>query len=283
MHLATLISLLVGILPSLTKAVLDGVTYDEMRYLAHHASDAYSMENCTNPEGTVKLQVWTTGAKGYLTLDGQRKWIIMSFRGTYDAEDFQTDGNQTLVPYTVKGSEGCKNCTVHAGIQKAWAKNVDSVLTAIKNAKTAHPTYKIIVTGHSLGAFCGTTIAHEFTNVTAYGFAAFRAGNRAFANYQESLFLGTTFHRVTSLDDNVPQATTIEQGYYHGGTEYWIQKEPDPKPEDIKVCNGSEDQTCNAGHWTKPTDSQGVNAAHITYFIQVGTYNCTADPAKVPT
>jgi hypothetical protein len=68
----------VSSLPTFSNAALDAATYDEMKYLAHHASDAHAMETCQSPEGMAKLQTWTTGAKGYLALDGQRKWIIVS-------------------------------------------------------------------------------------------------------------------------------------------------------------------------------------------------------------
>lgn len=58
-------------------AAVDQQTYDSMLYNAHFSADAYAMPNCSYPEGTKRLQVYTTGAKGFLAVDGQRKWIIV--------------------------------------------------------------------------------------------------------------------------------------------------------------------------------------------------------------
>lgn len=61
----------------LAHAVVDAVTYDEMKYLVHHAFDAYNMANCTYPEGTTRVALWRNGTKGYLAVDNKRKWIIV--------------------------------------------------------------------------------------------------------------------------------------------------------------------------------------------------------------
>ena len=66
-------------LATLCAAAVDQQTFDNMVYSAHFSADAYPMPNCSYPEGTTRLQVYTTGAKGFLAVDGQRKWIIVRY------------------------------------------------------------------------------------------------------------------------------------------------------------------------------------------------------------
>ncbi|KAH8910045.1 alpha/beta-hydrolase [Coniochaeta sp. PMI_546] len=271
-------------------AAVDQQTFDNMVYSAHFSADAYPMPNCSYPEGTKRLQVYTTGAKGFLAVDGQRKWIILSFRGTYDDEDNRRNGMRNLVPYNITGSSGCQDCKVHEGYQQACGLNVDNIVQGIEAAWRLYPGYKVVVTGHSLGgaevALCGTSIAHTLGpgKVTAFSFAGLAAGNKEFAAYQDAGFPNKSFYRITSLNDTVPQQLKESQGYYHGGTEYWISKEPDPSPSDIVVCNGQSDINCNAGAVRNGTSSPGVTSAHGTYFFSLTRANCTQDPdpAKAP-
>lgn len=66
------------VLASWSSALIDQQTFDDMEYCAHLSSDAYAMSTCDDyPEGTQKLQTYTAGAKGYLSVDAQRKWIIV--------------------------------------------------------------------------------------------------------------------------------------------------------------------------------------------------------------
>ncbi|KAJ9155802.1 Alpha/beta-hydrolase [Coniochaeta hoffmannii] len=271
-------------LAAICAAAVDQETFDDMVYSAHFSADAYPMPNCSYPEGTKRLQVYATGAKGFLAVDGLRKWIILSFRGTYDDEDNRRNGMRTLVPYNITGSLGCQGCKVHEGYQQACGLNVDNIINDIKAALQAYPGYKVVVTGHSLGgaevALCGTSISHGLGpgTVTAFSFAGLAAGNEQFADYQDVGFPNKSFYRITSLNDTVPQQLTPAQGYYHGGIEYWISKEPSPSPGDIVVCNGQSDINCNAGAVKNGTSSPGVTSAHGTYFFSLTRANCTQDP-----
>lgn len=64
-------------LATVCSAAVDQQTFDNMVYSAHFAADAYPMPNCSYPEGTKRLQVYATGAKGFLAVDGLRKWIVV--------------------------------------------------------------------------------------------------------------------------------------------------------------------------------------------------------------
>lgn len=123
-------------------------------------------------------------------------------------------------------------------------------------------------------ALCGTSIAHALGpgNVTAYSFAGLAVGDEKFAAYQDAAFPDKSFYRITSLNDTVPQQLKPSQGYYHGGTEYWISKEPDPSPSDIVVCKGQSDINCNAGAVKNGTSSPGVTSVCIKKSIRPGRW-----------
>lgn len=70
-------SVLLLALAAMCSALIDQHTFDDMLYCAHFSADAYPMPNCSYPEGTKRLQVYMSGAKGFLAVDVQRKWIIV--------------------------------------------------------------------------------------------------------------------------------------------------------------------------------------------------------------
>lgn len=49
-------------------------------------------------------------------------------------------------------SKVCAGCRGFTGMYSAWAEVEAGVIAAVKSAKNSHPDYKVIVTGHSLGA-----------------------------------------------------------------------------------------------------------------------------------
>ncbi len=74
-------------LAAICAAAVDQEIFDDMVYSAHFSADAYPMPNCSYPEGTKRLQVYATGAKGFLAVDGLRKWIIVcSIHPSYQAD-----------------------------------------------------------------------------------------------------------------------------------------------------------------------------------------------------
>lgn len=140
--------------------------------------------------------------------------------------------------------------------------SLQDILWAVRINRLPHGDMRLTKALGAEVALCGTSIAHALGpgNVTAYSFAGLAVGNEKFAAYQDAAFPSKSFYRITSLNDTVPQQLKPSQGYYHGGTEYWISKEPDPSPSDIVVCNGQSDINCNAGAVKNGTSSPGVTS-----------------------
>jgi hypothetical protein len=58
----------------------------------------------------------------------------------------------------------CDGCEGDSGFWNSWVESRDAVLPSITATVAKHPTYKVVVTGHSLGAAIGTFAAAELRN-----------------------------------------------------------------------------------------------------------------------
>ena len=115
----------------------------------------------------------------------------------------------------MSGVKNVGSAMVHTGFQFAYAVTQSTVLNAVKAQLASNPSYRVVVTGHSLGAavaaLAAVSIKSTFPNVNlqlyTYGICALikssvklcssfvflgqpRTGNAAFASYVENL-IGT--------------------------------------------------------------------------------------------
>lgn len=135
----------------------------------------------------------------------------------------------------------------------------------MRAALQANPSYKLVVTGHSLGGAVATIAAASLRAAglpcDLYTYGSPRVGNAAFAQFVTDQ-AGAEF-RVTHTDDPVPRLPPILFGYRHVSPEYWIYAGSGgagASAADIKVCAGTANTDCNAG--TSGLDA----AAHGQYF-----------------
>lgn len=175
----------------------------------------------------------------------------------------------------------CTDCQVHDGFNKGWIERQPSILKAIRDAKVAHPSYGLVVTGHSLGAAVATIAGAYLRSVglpcDIYTFGSPRVGNDHFANYVSSTVNGST-SRITHLNDPVPHlppggTTAWLTGYYHTSPEYWLSNGKADQDNyaipDIKVCTG-----INALNCAESVSLFDYNiTAHGHYFQQIAICN----------
>ncbi|KAJ9299832.1 hypothetical protein DTO271G3_2716 [Paecilomyces variotii] len=252
-----------------------------VRYTRFSAA-AYSSD-CRVPPGGATVVSYinnnATDTQATLFRDDANQDLILAFRGTSSVQDFSSDFNQTLVPFS--GGDGrCENCTVHGGYFRQW-KSVAAVVTEdMKSSIADYPTYTISVTGHSMGAslaaFAAQSLHASFPDdndrLTAYTYGQPRTGNPSWAAYMDSLLAqpGKLF-RVTHANDGVPQVPSISDGYLHHEEEYWANDPP--SVENTVRCEGDEPPDCNL---SEPgigigNDGKGINLAHLVYFgISIG-------------
>src|SRR5580692_7743720 len=95
----------------------------------------------------------------------------------------------------------------HEGYFKQWSSVTNMAKGALEQARTSHPGYKIIVTGHSMGAGIAALASPQLLdleiNTTLYTYGQPRSGNQAYADWVDKRL--APVYRVTYKDDGIAQ------------------------------------------------------------------------------
>ncbi|KAI3340513.1 lipase [Ustulina deusta] len=188
-----------------------------------------------------------TDIRGFVSTDAKNQVIVVSIRGSHSVRNWITD-----LRFLQKDCSLVSGCKVHTGFATAWDEISVAVLSAVRAARAANPTYKIVFTGHSLGgavSSLGAAYARkEGLPVEIINYGSPRVGNAAFATFVSDQ-AGIEW-RVTHLNDPVPRLPPILFGYAHTTPEYWLSNgEPtkiDYGVDDVKVCAGVISFGCNS-------------------------------------
>jgi Lipase (class 3) len=186
-------------------------------------TDCKFFETATQPDGG--------GSHAFVALDATNQLAVLSFRGTDkdDPSDLSDDFNALPQPWPGGGN-------VHSGFAKAllelW-QGVDAALQKIAG-------YKLLFTGHSLGAAMATLAANLRTPNSLYTFGSPRVGNKAFVD----LLAGVDNHRYVDCCDLVarlpPEEILFQPCYQHLGNLYYIDRNRvvQPRdPNDPEICD----------------------------------------------
>ena len=98
-----------------------------------------------------------TDATGYVATDVTRKLIVVAFRGSISINNWLAD--TIILPVSVDFCDGCK---AFAGAWLFYKEIREKIVNAVTAAKKANPDYRIIITGHSIGAGITAFAAAEF-------------------------------------------------------------------------------------------------------------------------
>lgn len=111
-----------------------------------------------------------------------------------------------------------------------------------------HPTYKVVVTGHSLGGaiatLAGAYLRKLGVAVDIYTFGSPRVGDTAFANFVSSQKNGFTA-RITQKLDPVTAVPGLVAGFAHTTPEFWFETGL-ALAGPLKLCQGSANVACSA-------------------------------------
>ena len=273
--------------------------YSSAAYCPPYMVDKFSMKNSDCKNVTKDFQVTkifnTEGTKdndfAFIGVDQSREWIIGSFKGTNASlADLITD---------LKGFEFMKNgCAssdgsvvfpgrVHDGFcdyYKGFSDN--SFAESFISLSDAHPTYRLVLTGHSLGAAAAVLMAYDITsrspdkNISVFGYGQPRIGN-----YEFSVGVSAKVHDLTrvvhggDIVAHLPvccsilesKCSTSDSCPYHISNEYWYDNKM-TDINDFKTCNGGEDNSCSKVFDVSVDD-------HLYYYNwEVGDHCCYDEP-----
>lgn len=167
-------------------------------------------------------------------------------------------------PYlTARLQETAYNLTVTGHSMVRLAEKCSTFLTS-PNSK------KPLKQGASGASIFATALRAQGLSLNAYTYGQPRTGNKAFANYVDSMFPFISesqetnkMLRVTHANDGIAQVPSRKLKYRHHSTEIWIP----PTENGVYRCIGQEPKDCNARFLGYP-----LNSPHFSY-LGVSTGN----------
>ncbi|KAF2196636.1 alpha/beta-hydrolase [Delitschia confertaspora ATCC 74209] len=262
------------------KRAIDTTVFDRLKFFSQYAAASYCKgnNNSTNTKITCPAgncpdvqaanthtvsefeNSILTDVTGFVAYDTTNQLIVVSFRGSSSIRNWLTDLN-----FPVVVSDICKNCSVSTGFWTSWSEARKNVLAAVDIARALYPTYKIVVTGHSLGGaladLAAGTLRANGLNVDLYTYGAPKVGLAGISNFLSDASKGASY-RVTHLNDPVPRLPPALLGYRHVSPEYYIATGNDvlPSANDVTKYEGINNQLGNE------KDTEFDTSAHTWYF-----------------
>jgi predicted lipase len=140
---------------------------------------------------------------GFVGVLPSDKSIYIAFRGTRDLRNWMVNLNAFKTNYTLYPQ--CE-CEVHKGFYDALEKIKDQLIADVLALKQRYPTYKVKVTGHSLGAALAQLFAMNLIKLgidaAVYNFGQPRVGDVKYAMLVDQKL--PQYFRVTHDRDTVP-------------------------------------------------------------------------------
>ena len=231
---------------------------------------------------------------GYTAISHTERAIAISFRGSEHFKQVINEALRALIEPKVSFKAGGK---VQAYFNDAFLLLWNELKTEAYKQITSYPSYKVWVTGHSLGgamaSLASTAIAYDRKvtkdNLILYTFGQPRVGNYDYALTHDKL-VPISF-RVTHYRDIVVHLPTCNKilgvcyafngGPYHHGKEIYYGSEIMTRYSSYKKCEGlphNEDVGCSNSFlaWAQcflPTEIKKCIKDHEIYFgIAVGTW-----------
>ncbi|KAK9685217.1 hypothetical protein K7432_015589 [Basidiobolus ranarum] len=268
-------------------SAIDKKELDILKTHAKYASAAYcpqaKLANWSCGERCVgKLNVTSyftneaSGIAGYMGYNKDQKKIIISFRGSSNWANWAK--NLAILPTKFVYPTANDNVKVHGGFYETYSGIENTVRSGLKDILTTlkdqSNTYKLIITGHSLGAaiatFCAMDIKRIYLNPSSgrsfkselliidrsqiylHTYGQPRAGNVDFSQLVYNTFgLGTTrttLARITNKGDPVTRLPPQDMGYHHHPHEIYIRKDDTTVAcQDVVGGKVKEDSNCILG------------------------------------
>lgn len=196
---------------------------------------------------------------GFFAVDNSNKLLVLAFRGSRSIDNWIAN-----LDFIFQEAENlCAGCEVHRGFYKAWETVSDDITKSLKAAVAQYEGYRIVFTGHSLGAALATLAATALRNdgfeIDLYSYGSPLLGNKALAEYITNQGKG---YRITHTNDIVPGVPPKAFGFTHWSPEYWITSGMGKTvtEKDVQLIEGIGAEGGNGGEKIKSV------LAHAYYF-----------------
>jgi hypothetical protein len=202
----------------------------------------------------------TTDTHGYVAIDDSLSTVYIVFRGTTDLQNWITnlDAFKAADLRLPNCGGNDADILVHDGFYDAYQSVQSQLAQALQLLKNnGKGNYKIVVTGHSLGAALATLAGIQLVcdapsddqSLVVYNYGSPRIGNGAFFMFVSGTIGGKMqLLRHTHWRDPVPHLPLMDMDYHHAAREYFLQAAWSPPEGNKSVfeCNGSgEDPNCS--------------------------------------
>jgi hypothetical protein len=183
---------------------------------------------------------------GFIGYNPNTEAIYIVFRGSSTIDNWITNIDAVMKDYP-----NCEGCKVHAGFYHASTDIYPQIESQVTTLQNQYPNYRLVLTGHSLGAALATLTAIQLHDeghapndkVEVYNYGSPRIFNEHGGDYATKVI--DTRVRVTHHKDVVPHIPTnlAPQHFFHMTGEWY----EDPTAE-LASCTGGEDSNC-ADQW----------------------------------
>ena len=212
---------------------------------AYCDKDVYPTMKLSGPaQGFVMTDVLydkKTDLQGFVGLLPSTSSIYVVFRGSSSILNWLDDAEALKMYYDTFPECDCK---VHTGFYTATLALKSQTIDALHKLKTMYPTYKIVTSGHSLGAAISQLISMELAAInirsTVYNYGQPRIGDKKYAAFVNTKLM--EMWRFTHNRDIVPHIPPIKEMYYYHSCREVFQDEHDV----VKTCSNTncEDPSC---------------------------------------
>ncbi|KAE9551839.1 hypothetical protein FO519_004940 [Halicephalobus sp. NKZ332] len=261
-------------------------TGDTTYALYHDAlnlAGSYRQWNCTL--NVMLMNLMTVLTVTFLTLASTIIFTILPKKGSQGFLQLLSEaGESAFGKKTPSPIGGSVSEYFYGAFDKVWNSGMKNDFLTLKNA---YPTYKIWVTGHSLGgsmaSICASLIVAtklaSASNVFLYTLGQPRTGDTAYAQAHDALSLAASY-RVTHQQDLVPHVPPENfEDYYHHMSEVWYNDDMTPGQPYV-VCDSDESSSCSDSNLFDLSINE-----HLHYFdkmvSQYGESGCISSFSKV--
>uniref|UniRef100_A0AC35TFS1 Lipase_3 domain-containing protein n=1 Tax=Rhabditophanes sp. KR3021 TaxID=114890 RepID=A0AC35TFS1_9BILA len=225
------------------------------------ASYSHHPENCianklTNSKLVKQVTVPCDADKndncsGFIAVDNKEEVILIIFRGTEGFTQLLTEGSSEVFSAPAQFLGGGVSPYFLNAFNQVWFGGLKDAFLTVRNT---NPTFKVWVTGHSLGGSMANIAA---ATIASNGYAASsnmllvtmgepRTGNAAFAKAYDALNVES--YRVTHKHDivpHIPPKHVNPYGYEHHKSEVFYDNDMSSGSA-YKICSGDDSNKCSS-------------------------------------